>query len=38
MPPNLGVQPTRYTRRVQWCLAVVSPSVVYRAWPAIARG
>jgi len=30
--PNPGVQPTRYTRRERWCLAVASPFAGWRAW------
>jgi hypothetical protein len=35
--PNNGLQLTRFARRVQWFLAVVSPSVFYHAWPVTAR-
>jgi hypothetical protein len=37
-PPNLGIQPTAYTRREQWYLAVVSPFVGWRALPMTGGG
>jgi hypothetical protein len=37
-PPNTGVQPTRYARRVQWYFANVSYQSAERALPVTARG
>ena len=36
--PNLWLQPTGYARRIQWCLAVVSPFVLWRALPVTGGG
>ena len=36
--PNPSFQPTRYTRREQRYLAVVSPFVGWRTWPVTGGG